>query len=316
MDTTPVYGIFEGGGAKGIAHVAAVAAAEKNKLEFIGVAGASAGALIASLVAVGYRAKELFNPAKPAENLLSNNFIDPLSLLGVREWTRFQKAMGQQERAFKAGVWGGAALAYFRARTACDVIRQINMDGGYFDTEQIRDKLNYFIRTKLVQHHAEAARTTQVPERVRFQDINPSVAKECCSLKVIVTDVTNKKPIIFDSADDYYEDVEVAEVVAASISIPFFFKPAKIPSFKSQPDATYVDGGLVSNMPIWVFVEEKLNFERAHSEGPPVTILGFTLTDSQTQGQTLTTGTSFRYLSRVINTAIFGGASNSRSVCS
>jgi predicted acylesterase/phospholipase RssA len=32
-------------------HIAAVAAAEKNELEFIGVAGASAGALIAVLIA-------------------------------------------------------------------------------------------------------------------------------------------------------------------------------------------------------------------------------------------------------------------------
>ncbi|MGB0671337.1 MAG: patatin-like phospholipase family protein, partial [Rhodospirillales bacterium] len=54
--TKPVFGIFEGGGAKGIGHVAAAAAAEKSRLEFIGVAGASAGALVASLLAVGYKA--------------------------------------------------------------------------------------------------------------------------------------------------------------------------------------------------------------------------------------------------------------------
>ncbi len=42
---TPVYGIFEGGGAKGLAHIAGVEAAERNGLEFIGVAGASAGRL-------------------------------------------------------------------------------------------------------------------------------------------------------------------------------------------------------------------------------------------------------------------------------
>ena len=37
-----VYAIFEGGGAKGIAHLGAVAAVEQLELVFAGVAGASA----------------------------------------------------------------------------------------------------------------------------------------------------------------------------------------------------------------------------------------------------------------------------------
>ena len=49
MTAKPVYGIFEGGGAKGIGHIAGLKAAEILNLEFIGVAGASAGALIAAL---------------------------------------------------------------------------------------------------------------------------------------------------------------------------------------------------------------------------------------------------------------------------
>ena len=148
------------------------------------------------------------------------------------------------------------------AKKATDVAREIERDGGYFGTELIREQLNYFLRTKLTQHHADAARDVEVPERVRFCDMSPSIAPECCSLKVIVTDVTNRRMIVFDNSDEY-QNVEVAEAVAASISIPFVFKPARIPSYDEQPDALYADGGMVSNLPIWVFAEEKLNYERS-----------------------------------------------------
>jgi predicted acylesterase/phospholipase RssA len=55
------FGIFEGGGAKGLAHIGALKATEEAGVEFIGVAGTSAGSIVASLVAAGYRADELYN---------------------------------------------------------------------------------------------------------------------------------------------------------------------------------------------------------------------------------------------------------------
>jgi NTE family protein len=54
-----VFGIFEGGGAKGLAHVGTIAAAQELSVQFVGVAGASAGAMVALLIAVGYNARRL-----------------------------------------------------------------------------------------------------------------------------------------------------------------------------------------------------------------------------------------------------------------
>jgi NTE family protein len=51
--------VFEGGGVKGIGLVGAVAVTEATGYEFVNVAGTSAGAIIAALVAAGYRAAEL-----------------------------------------------------------------------------------------------------------------------------------------------------------------------------------------------------------------------------------------------------------------
>jgi NTE family protein len=45
------YGVFEGGGARGYAHVGALLAAEARGIEFVAVAGTSIGAGIAALIA-------------------------------------------------------------------------------------------------------------------------------------------------------------------------------------------------------------------------------------------------------------------------
>lgn len=51
--------VFEGGGVKGIGLVGAVSVTEEMGYDFCTVAGTSAGAIVAALVAAGYRASEL-----------------------------------------------------------------------------------------------------------------------------------------------------------------------------------------------------------------------------------------------------------------
>lgn len=51
--------VFEGGGVKGIGHVGAVAALEKAGYDFHIVAGSSAGAIVAALIAANYRGQEM-----------------------------------------------------------------------------------------------------------------------------------------------------------------------------------------------------------------------------------------------------------------
>lgn len=52
-------GIFQGGGIKGIAHIGAIKALEERGFKCVKAAGSSVGAIIASLLVVGYKAKEL-----------------------------------------------------------------------------------------------------------------------------------------------------------------------------------------------------------------------------------------------------------------
>src|SRR5271169_4563560 len=52
-------GVFEGGGVKGIALVGALSSFESHGFKWCNLAGTSAGAIVASLLASGYNAAEL-----------------------------------------------------------------------------------------------------------------------------------------------------------------------------------------------------------------------------------------------------------------
>ncbi len=65
--------VFEGGGVKGIGLVGAVYEIENAGYEFENLAGTSAGAIVASLLAVGYKAEQI---KKEMERLNYNDFKD------------------------------------------------------------------------------------------------------------------------------------------------------------------------------------------------------------------------------------------------
>src|SRR5712691_9701429 len=54
-----VDGVFEGGGVKGVGLIGAVSVIEEAGYEFVNLAGTSAGAIVATLLAAGYHADDL-----------------------------------------------------------------------------------------------------------------------------------------------------------------------------------------------------------------------------------------------------------------
>jgi NTE family protein len=75
-----VYGVFEGGGVRGTALVGAVAAVEERHITFRAVAGTSAGAIVAALVAAGYNASEMCMLLTRTD---FRDFQDPISRVPV-----------------------------------------------------------------------------------------------------------------------------------------------------------------------------------------------------------------------------------------
>ena len=76
-----------------------------------------------------------------------------------------------------------------------------------------------------------------------------------CRLKIIATDITRRDMLVLpDDLPRYGLDpweFEIAQAVSMSTAIPFYFRPAKIRyGHKSH---LILDGGLLSNYPIWIF---------------------------------------------------------------
>lgn len=246
-----VLGVFEGGGARGFAHVGALRATERRGLSFRAVAGTSIGAIIASLVAAGYRSDELFSvdPASGEEHGLLALDLEAI-LLDPAEYTRVNrlkshlqgKKGGALVRWFLNGfkrTWLAAlflpdisVLAYFFHRK---IIKDIWTRSGAVGSERLRDWLNEQLAAKL-----------RLPKgtRVRFKDLP-------ISLRVVTTNLSTCDIQVFGSENT--PDVEVAHAVSASAAFPFFFRPVRI------GDHMFVDGGLVSNAPAWLLDDIRAN---------------------------------------------------------
>ncbi|WP_449536917.1 patatin-like phospholipase family protein [Ferdinandcohnia sp. Marseille-Q9671] len=79
------------------------------------------------------------------------------------------------------------------------------------------------------------------------------------SLRIIASDLTNGRIIVLPDDLERYginpATFPVARAVRMSCSLPYFFEPVRLKDV--QGNTIVVDGGVLSNFPIWLFDEEK-----------------------------------------------------------
>ena len=232
------YAIFQGGGAKGFAHVGALRAAEERGIRFKGVAGTSIGAIVAALIAAGYRADELFamDGRVPAGVL----DIDPLEVIDEADWREIE-ALGDAIAAFATrpmrrmrdkfvNLWlRQLQLAVAHRRILARLAREYGMTG----TAGLVSWLDRLLAAKLAPGPSG---------RVCFGDLG-------VPLRVVAADLVTGSTRIFGGSDD--AGMAVADAVAASACYPGVFAPVALGG------SLFVDGGLVSNLPAWVFDAER-----------------------------------------------------------
>jgi NTE family protein len=84
------------------------------------------------------------------------------------------------------------------------------------------------------------------------------------TLKMIAADITQKLLLVLpDDLPQYVDprtekpivpdDWKVADAVRMSMSIPFFFQPVELVHAPSGSKSVIVDGGMLSNFPVWLF---------------------------------------------------------------
>ena len=205
--------VFEGGGVKGIGLVGAVAVAEEKGYHWENLAGTSAGAIVAALLAAGYRAAEL---KEVLQELDYNRFKDT-SLLD-----RVPFAGPLASLVFEKGIY----------------------EGKFFENWMrglLREKQVETFKDLIMEDYQDDA-------RYRFR------------LRVIASDISRGRLLVLpqDIADYGMipENLDVAAAVRMSMSIPFFFEPIELRNMKTNQASYIVDGGLLSNFPVWLFDSE------------------------------------------------------------
>ncbi|WP_078552910.1 patatin-like phospholipase family protein [Bacillus alkalicellulosilyticus] len=100
-----------------------------------------------------------------------------------------------------------------------------------------------------------------------FADLPPG------SLKIVVSDITRGRIVVIPDDLPQYglipEKFSVAKAIRMSCSIPYFFEPAKMYDRSGKP-SIIVDGAVLSNFPIWLFLDRNLRAKRP--------VVGFRLT--------------------------------------
>ena len=196
-----IDGVFEGGGVRGIAHVGAICALEKQGYKWERVAGTSAGAIIAALLAAGYSCAEL-------KTIISN--------VDYHQFTK--KTLLDKIPFVGKGLNAWAKL-------------------GIYSNDFLEKWLEDLLHNKDIHNFSDLS--------------NPQ------NLKIIASDISNGKMVIFpDDLPNYgftNQDFSIAKAVRMSSTIPFYFEPVKWKTPKWKHPCYMVDGGLLSNYPIWIF---------------------------------------------------------------
>ncbi|MFA6965257.1 patatin-like phospholipase family protein [Bosea sp. (in: a-proteobacteria)] len=261
-----VFVAFAGGGAKGLIHVGALSALEDRNVEFCGLAGTSAGAIVAALKAAGFSSRDLLDTDGGPSLLNKLNEIDPsikriTDLFGGGGWSRVLLfrwgASHPRMLATLAAVIGVAvplgllwigftrswpmitatiALAFVIGFSGLCGIRF--MIGGLADLKRFRSALAVLLQRKMFP--------TQPDRIVTLGDFGRDGRP---TLKIVSANLSRRRLQLF--SPERTPEVPVADAVAASICLPLIFAPWQIGK------STFVDGGIVSNLPAWPFDEER-----------------------------------------------------------
>jgi NTE family protein len=212
--TTNVDLVFEGGGVKGIALVGAYSVLEEQGYRPQNMAGASAGAIVAALVAAGYSAAEL------------------REILG-----------GLDFLSFKDRGWEDRLPALSKTISTLK-------DRGIYEGQAFLEWMRGLLEKKSVRTFGDLMRRPEAEPVYRHK------------LQVVASDLTEQRLLVLPRdahrlGIENPDELEVALAVRMSMSIPLFFEPVSFTNPKTHREHLIVDGGMLSNFPVWIFDAEE-----------------------------------------------------------
>lgn len=240
--------VFQGGSVKGIAYLGALEALAERDIhlaDILRVAGTSAGAITASLLAVGHSVHSL------NQCMSDLNFE---SLLDEKRGNTRPLFFGLTASAAKNTSTSGKAskgsgLVASHPSAASRLSSRISNTFGVYDGEALREFLGrqFYIQT------GDADITFE--ELYEKHQANPQKFK---LLWVTGVNLSTGFTEVFSHL--HTPKLIIADAVRISLSIPLIFKPhtrylkdAQGKRILAQPEHVYVDGGLLDNYPINLF---------------------------------------------------------------
>jgi NTE family protein len=207
--------VLEGGGVKGIGLVGALAVLEERDYVPQNVAGTSAGAIAAALIAAGYSAAELYETLLELdfESFKDETWQSNIPLAGVPLSVLLEKGIHKGDEFLS---WIRALLAAKGGETFADLV-----------DPEFADEPRYRHRLQVIASDITAHRLLVLPRDAKRFGADP-------------------------------DDLDVAEAIRMSMSIPIFFKPWRWRSDAADDRSEHliVDGGVLSNFPVWLFDSE------------------------------------------------------------
>jgi NTE family protein len=221
--------VLEGGGVKGIGLAGAVLALDQAGYRFQRIAGTSAGAIAAAIIAA------LNKAGKP--------------MSGLRDYLQTMQFEQFMVKSRVRAALGGLADA-----------EHLLLHMGLYDGDYLLDWLGSVLKDIGVTHFGDLRLDDTSADR-------NWTARQRYSLVVHVSDITRGKLVRLPwEYHEYGLDTDgerIVDAVRASMSIPFFFEPVRVrtaPVTAGVADVTaaagrvtWVDGGMLDNFPVDVF---------------------------------------------------------------
>jgi predicted acylesterase/phospholipase RssA len=254
---------IQGGGAHALVLLGQLEAVIAGGYQPLALAGTSFGAIIATLLWAGLTPQEIRdrfvefarNPGMPAVlGPIANDRNEPVGWFGLQDLAPLKQRMEEGMRLFQGIRFWNMIVRVPRMWQIANDLRKVLEPHyhakGIFSGDRLEQVIDDWIR------NSERLRGARLHNPVRFRDIrdvmksddSPILPRE---LFLPATNLTTRKLELFNSVTDEYLNLSVAKAARASAGFPIGFRPVMVDEGPER--GWFVDGGVVSNFPAWVF---------------------------------------------------------------
>lgn len=261
MQTREAAIAIQGGGVYGLSLLGQLDSVFDHGYQPIALAGTSAGAIVAVLTWAGFTPVEI---NEKIAALARNEHNKRLTFLLGPEKNNFdfdsfcslkleiEGLIGQARDMSGLGIIEKYFLAKRIEKLFSEKLPRHYEGRGFFSGDELEIQIDKWIKEKIIYHKAIPDNDPLLFSHVSEMIERDPVANYRPPLLLTATNLSRKRIELISSFDERYQNLSISKAVRASAGFPVFFSPVDM---RGGPDGGgwYVDGGVVSNFPMWAF---------------------------------------------------------------